>query len=319
MNKLTLWMFAGFLLLVPSFAFAAITINTATVNGGSSAQVEPGDSITVSVTAQLTNGSKWKGTNWGINTSGATPICVNSKNDKDRNSSTDGPYTQVFTITAPALPGLYNLNLTGDGKNNCGDLLGPLYTLLKAVRVGGDTMAPVIAPHSDLAVPGSGTGAVVTYVNPTATDDIDVTVLVTCTPASGSFFPVGNTTVTCTAEDSAGNDANPVTFTVTVIIPDTTSPVIQPHADVTAGATDGAGVVVTYTPPTATDNSGSATVVCVPASGSLFPLGTTQVTCTATDAANNSASTSFNVVVTFVPQPFVMASQPDESNLCAPD
>ncbi|MBP9711380.1 MAG: HYR domain-containing protein [Candidatus Pacebacteria bacterium] len=100
---------------------------------------------------------------------------------------------------------------------------------------------------------------------------------------------------------------------------DTTAPVIEPHAEVTANATDGSGAVVTYTAPTATDNSGTATVVCAPASGTLFPIGTTPVNCIATDAANNSASTTFNVVVTFVPQPFVMASQSDESNLCAPD
>ena len=33
-------------------------------------------------------------------------------------------------------------------------------------------------------------------------------------------------------------------------------------------------------------------------SGSVFPIGTTEVTCTASDAANNSASISFNVVMT---------------------
>ena len=38
---------------------------------------------------------------------------------------------------------------------------------------------------------------------------------VTCTPASGSLFPVGKTTVTCTAVDKAGNPASK-TFTVWV-------------------------------------------------------------------------------------------------------
>jgi hypothetical protein len=41
----------------------------------------------------------------------------------------------------------------------------------------------------------------------------------------------------------------------------------------------------------ATDNCGPApTVVCIPASGSGFPVGTTTVHCTATDASGNLAS-----------------------------
>lgn len=54
---------------------------------------------------------------------------------------------------------------------------------------------------------------------------------------------------------------------------------------------------MTFTEPAAVDNCGAASVVCIPASGSLFPLGTTTVTCTATDSAVNSASCSFTVTV----------------------
>ena len=38
-------------------------------------------------------------------------------------------------------------------------------------------------------------------------------------------------------------------------------------------------------------------VLCVPTSGSIFPLGTTLVTCTATDAAGNQATCQFPVTV----------------------
>lgn len=40
-----------------------------------------------------------------------------------------------------------------------------------------------------------------------ATDDKDGSVLVSCSPASGSTFPIGETTVNCSAEDGAGNEA----------------------------------------------------------------------------------------------------------------
>src|SRR5438309_945059 len=57
------------------------------------------------------------------------------------------------------------------------------------------------------------------------------------------------------------------------------------------------GAIVTFAA-AATDDSGQPpTVTCAPSSGSLFPIGSTAVTCTATDAAGNSATASFAVVV----------------------
>ena len=72
-------------------------------------------------------------------------------------------------------------------------------------------------------------------------------------------------------------------------------------ADVTTGATGPAGVVVNYTPPTATDEDSveTPTVGCLPASGSLFAIGTTTVTCTASDAddSNSPVHATFTVTV----------------------
>ncbi len=62
---------------------------------------------------------------------------------------------------------------------------------------------------------------------------------------------------------------------------------------------------MTYTPPTGTDEQGgAATVACLPASGSTFPVGTTTVTCTATDAVGHTATGTFSVIVgAFAPAP----------------
>ena len=38
-------------------------------------------------------------------------------------------------------------------------------------------------------------------------------------------------------------------------------------------------------------------MVCIPASGSTFPIGSTTVSCTATDAAGNTSSCTFKVIV----------------------
>ncbi len=80
-------------------------------------------------------------------------------------------------------------------------------------------------------------------------------------------------------------------------INDTTPPVLTVPGPITVNATMPSGAVVTFTA-TATDNiDPTPTVVCVPASGSVFPIGDTLVTCTATDDSGNSSSASFNVHV----------------------
>lgn len=79
---------------------------------------------------------------------------------------------------------------------------------------------PVISgvPETVTVTATSAAGAAVTYAAPTATDDVDGPVAVVCTPASGSTFPIGETTVTCSATDSSGNTAT-ATFQVNVTEP----------------------------------------------------------------------------------------------------
>ena len=78
-----------------------------------------------------------------------------------------------------------------------------------------DTTAPSMSP-SDITVPQTlATGAVVNYVV-TAADAVDATPTVNCAPVSGSTFPVGTTTVNCTATDDYSNSSN-ASFEVTVV------------------------------------------------------------------------------------------------------
>ena len=79
-----------------------------------------------------------------------------------------------------------------------------------------DTTAPIISGLNNLTITASSSSGAAATFNPTATDDVDGTVPVICAPASGSIFPLGTTTVTCTASDNAGNIATGK-FTVTVI------------------------------------------------------------------------------------------------------
>jgi large repetitive protein len=146
-------------------------------------------------------------------------------------------------------------------------------------------------------------GAVVNYAEPDVSDNCPVTT--SCSPLSGSFFPVGTTPVTCTATDASGNTA---TCTFTVTVNDTEPPIIVCSPDITViGDPDLGGAIVNYPNPLVSDNCPGAAAVCSPPPGSLFPFGTTTVTCTATDAAGNTATCSFTVTV--VEQRFRLSSK----------
>ncbi|HZM87895.1 MAG TPA: HYR domain-containing protein [Blastocatellia bacterium] len=136
--------------------------------------------------------------------------------------------------------------------------------------------------------------AVVNYPAPTATDNCSIPT-VTCVPPSGSNFPPGSTLVTCTARDGFGNISRCFFF---VNVFDGQPPVITCPGNVSVLPQTGqTSAVVNYPAPTVADNLPGVTVSCLPPSGSSFPLGSTTVTCTATDAGGNRASCSFTVGV----------------------
>lgn len=78
---------------------------------------------------------------------------------------------------------------------------------------------------------------------------------------------------------------------------DTTAPVLSVPANIAINATSPDGTFVQYTASATDDVNGAVTPVCGPVSGTLFPIGTTTVICTATDTALNSSSASFEVTV----------------------
>ena len=188
-----------------------------------------------------------------------------------------------------------------------------------------DTAAPVIDGHLDVTVEAtSAAGATATYTSPATTDAVDGTGVAICSPASGTFFGFGNTTVTCNATDSNGNAASPTSFVVHIV--DTTAPVIAPHSDVTVTTSDAFGTIVSYSSPATSDAvDGAKTATCTPASGSFFAVGDTLVTCSATDAHGNTAQpVTFTVHVvhqpdTPTPAPTqTPATQPQENSLSIP-
>ncbi len=66
---------------------------------------------------------------------------------------------------------------------------------------------------------------------------------------------------------------------------------------VSRATVNAAGLAVSYETPAVSDGQGSVSVTCSPSSGETFPIGTTAVTCTATDTLNRTGTCSFNVTV----------------------
>jgi hypothetical protein len=150
----------------------------------------------------------------------------------------------------------------------------------------------------------------------TGTDVEDGSLAAVCVPASDSTFPIGTTAVTCTVTDADGLTATG-SFTVTVT---NNAPAVAPPADLTTPATSAAGAIVSFVA-TGTDvEDGSLAAVCVPASGSTFPIGTTAVTCTVTDAGGLTATGSFTVtVIQFNQAPVCTAAVANPATLWPPN
>ena len=163
------------------------------------------------------------------------------------------------------------------------------------VTVTGDDQPPTLTCPLNITISTDQCGAEVSYSTPISSDNCPGTT-VTVSPESGSFFPVGTTTVTATATDAAGN-TDVCTFTVTVNGGDVHPPTLASCPENITVSTDQCGAVVTYFTPVSSDNCPGATVTVSPESGSFFPPGTTTVIATATDAAGNTSSCTFTVTV----------------------
>jgi hypothetical protein len=204
----------------------------------------------------------------------------------------------VVTLTMPSTAGTDDLFTVMWTRTPSSGLSSSTAMTFK-IDVIPNTPPVLTVPADQIVEATSASGATATFTA-TATDAEDTPdPTPTCAPASGSTFPLGPTTVNCTVTDGGGlTDSG--SFEIMVV--DTTAPtLVGMPSDVSLTTGDPSGATLTYTPPTASDLvDPSPDVSCVPASGSSIPVGTTKVTCTATDATGNHASASFDATVRFV-------------------
>jgi hypothetical protein len=168
-----------------------------------------------------------------------------------------------------------------------------------------DNQLPVITCPASISVANNAgqCGATVAIVAATATDNcpgVTVTGVRSDALSLGAAYPVGTTTITWTATDAHNNTA---TCTQTIVVTDTENPVITCGAPITHTANAG---LCSYsfipTAPAASDNCPGVTVTGVRNDGqaltAAYPVGTTTITWTATDAHAHSVTCTQTVTIT---------------------
>ncbi|WP_338868395.1 ELWxxDGT repeat protein [Myxococcus stipitatus] len=176
-----------------------------------------------------------------------------------------------------------------------------------------DTIAPTLsACPAFLSLEATGPeGAALAFDLPKATDaasrpEMDVT------PAMGSLIPMGTSEVRVTARDTAKNQVQCV---VPISVKDTTAPrfTCPDTQRLVAEPVDGKAAA-TWPEVIATDRVSVPSLNYSLAQGTRLPEGTHPVSITATDAAKNSSSCSFSIVVTKAPtspEPETPTPQPE--------
>lgn len=178
--------------------------------------------------------------------------------------------------------------------------------------MGQDTTPPQISCPQNITQATSTTncGVAVYFPTPSVSDNCPG-VSVQCYPPSGTRFLNGTTTVNCTATDASNNTAD-CSFDVTIVDNVPPSSLYCFGDIIISNDPNMCGAVVTWPIPLGSDQCDYDSIIeqCDPPWGSTFPIGTTTVNCTATDASGNVGSCSFDVTV--------IHNRPDCSGNCPP-
>ena len=230
-----------------------------------------------------------------ITAGGPTTVCPNEtvqlfSSNAPNYQWNSGPQTNNILVTQS---GSYTVTVVGS--NGCA-----VTSLPMTVTIGDDVAPIIVAPINVNVNPNLGCTAVgVALGTPVVSDNCTVASVTNNAP---SLFPIGTTTVTWTVTDASGNTA---TATQLVNVVDQVAPEATAPADVTINANNFcAATGVNLGTPEATDNCTIASIANdAPAS---FPIGTTVVTWTITDATGNFTTVTQNVTVIDTEAPVVV-------------
>ena len=159
---------------------------------------------------------------------------------------------------------------------------------------------PIITVPDDITVEANN---IVTYVDigtATIPDNFEFDISNDISSEHPAYFPLGTTVVTWTATNSMGDT---VEATQTITLVDTVAPTLYP-SHILRGYFfyENQPRIVTFNSPSSYDLvDRDVDVICDPASGELFVVGDTLVTCTGTDDSGNSSILTFIIFVNTSP------------------
>jgi len=201
---------------IDGVAWSSSNPSAATIGpGGAATAVSPG-TTTITVTARDDSGAIYTA-HAALTVDFAPPIITAS--DVSAEATSAAGATVSFSISAaddfdphPAV--------VADHASGAPYALGTTNVVVTATDAAGnsstktfrvivvDTTKPTLALPAEITVDAtSPAGAVVSY-SASASDTVSGTLAVACVPLSGTTFPIGTTTATCTAVDGAGNSAS---------------------------------------------------------------------------------------------------------------
>ena len=221
----------------------------------------------------------------------ASTVTDGAGNPNEASTSTDNTVTFALDVMAPTVT-----VEQGAGQGDPTAASPIVFDVLFSEPVTGFTDVDVAFTGSTAggtlvgAVSGSGTTYTITVTGMTTAGTVVPSLL------AGAAVDVGsNPSAASTSTDNTVTWA-PIIAPLVVIVP--------PNVTVVA-AQGQSGAFVTFATPTATGGVPPVTVVCDHNSGDFFPIGTTIVTCTATDSAEMSlfaaTTATFSVTVTAAP------------------
>jgi gliding motility-associated-like protein len=231
-----------------------------------------------------------------ITASGATSVCPGGSvvlfaSNGANYQWSNGPQTPFIVATQSG-----DYSVTVIGANGCSAVSAPV-----TVFIGDNTLPLITAPLNVTVTPNLGCEAIgVALGTPVTSDNCSVASVTNDAPA---IYPIGTTIVTWTVTDASGNTA---TATQLVTVVDQTAPVATAPANITVAANNFCEATgVDLGTPNATDNCTNNLTITNNAPAT-YPLGTTTVTWTITDAAGNVTTVDQTVTVVDETAPVVL-------------
>jgi uncharacterized repeat protein (TIGR01451 family) len=252
-----------------------------------------GSAVTISCPAAKTANA---GPNCDATVSLGTPTTTGDNVTVTGTRSDSKPLTSPFPVGVTTVHWVASSSSGGDSCDQqvtVNDVTPPTITAVSQTVSAGSSCQAVIPDYHNSANDNCACASDDNSEICQTRDDI----LVTQDVAAGTSVGLGTTTIHLTATDEANNTS---TKTITFTVVDTTAPTFTfVPAAITANTGAGATTCDTTVNPgtaTASDNCGPVTITRSP-SGNTFPVGTTTITWTAKDGANNTTTATQTITV----------------------